>query len=615
MLNNLSINLRVLLLIIIPAIIFGIIGYYSHLHYIKNESNLKNTNESLNTIKAGSNLNSAIDKHYTYILDKLRNGRATWELSTKKAIDGESILFKSFADFNDSLPRDLLDSTVLNKLMEAEKELKFNHASMKKFLVNRTGTDKDWSVFAPYLVDSQYKYSQNLSNVIKTVDEIVLDDVNNNTSNMVGEAFSNSKTITVLILITSLLMFLIGFLIARSIKVAIKELNNVVTGFSEGDFDIRANVVGTDEIAKLSTAFNGLLDDRAVTLGKIDAEHQNLNLSVFSLLQAVADLSERDLTIRATVTEDATGPVADALNLLAEETSNTLKNVKSVAFEVNETSQKVNEHLMSVNKLAMKEQKGALETAEQMNSMLIRLDSIASSAAETNSMADTTSISTKRAHESVTDTLSDMSNIRTTVQETGKRIKQLGERSEEISHVIDIINTIAERTTVLALNASMQAVKAGDAGKGFAVIAEEIQRLAETSRESTNEISTLVNNIQQETNTTIATMDKTIVQVIDGSTKAEDAAIQMQTVLDTTNELVDAVDKIATASLDQVSISEDLKLKAEGILESTQVTGQELLSLTGLSRNMSEYAQQLVASVNVFTLEKKEEVASSNKAV
>jgi len=198
-----------------------------------------------------------------------------------------------------------------------------------------------------------------------------------------------------------------------------------------------------------------------------------------------------------------------------------------------------------------------------------------------------------------------MSNIRVTVQETGKRIKQLGERSEEISNVIDIINTIAERTTVLALNASMQAVKAGDAGKGFAVIAEEIQRLSETSRESTSEISTLVNNIQQETNTTIATMDKTIKQVIDGSTKAGEAVTQMQSVLSSTNELVGAVDKIATASLDQVSISQNLKVKAEGILESTQTTGQELLSLTGLSRNMSEYAQQLVVSVNAFTLEKK----------
>jgi len=255
-----------------------------------------------------------------------------------------------------------------------------------------------------------------------------------------------------------------------------------------------------------------------------------------------------------------------------------------------------------INKLAMKEQERAIETAEQMNLMMERLDSISNSANNTNNMADTASESTKLAHESVTDTLTGMSDIRTTVQETGKRIKQLGERSQEISHVIEIIETIAERTTLLALNASMQAVAAGDEGKGFSVIAEEIQRLAESSRESTGQISTLVRNIQQETNTTIETMDKTIEQVVDGSVKAEDAADQMKKVLDTTSELVSAVDQIANASKDQVTISKDLKHKAENILKSTQVTGQELLSLTGLSRNMSDYAQQLVTSVDVFTL-------------
>jgi len=215
-------------------------------------------------------------------------------------------------------------------------------------------------------------------------------------------------------------------------------------------------------------------------------------------------------------------------------------------------------------------------------------------------MADTASESTKRAHESVTDTLTGMSDIRSTVQETGKRIKQLGERSQEISHVIEIIETIAERTTLLALNASMQAVAAGDEGKGFSVIAEEIQRLAESSRESTGQISTLVRN-------TIETMDKTIEQVVDGSLKAEDAADQMEKVLKTTSELVGAVDQIAVASKDQVNISQDLKNKAEGILKSTQVTGQELLSLTGLSRNMSDYAQQLVTSVDVFKLDEEKQ--------
>lgn len=602
MLNKLSINLRVVILILVPTLFFAFIGYFSHLHYKKNESNLVNTTADLNIIKAGSNLNSAIDNNYTYILDKLKNGRASWKLSTNTAVDGESILLKSFAEFNEALSKNKLDSSLQNQLVEAEKNLKFDFVSMKKFLVNRTGSKQDMNVLAAYLVENQLRYSQNMSKVIEKVDEVILDGVNSNTSSMVDEAFSNTKTISSIIFLTSLFMIIIGFLISRSIKRPTNELTEVVARLSEGEFDARAKIIGNDEIAELSKAFNGLLDDRAVTLSKIDEEHHELNQSVFSLLQAVADLSERDLTIRANVTEDATGPVADALNLLAEETADTLKDVKRVANNVNQASNKVNTHLMSINKLAMKEQSRAIDTADQMNVMIERLDSISNSAENTNTMAGNATDSTKLAHESVTDTLTGMSDIRTTVQETGKRIKQLGERSQEISHVIEIIETIAERTTLLALNASMQAAAAGDEGKGFSVIAEEIQRLAESSRDSTGQISKLVSNIQQETNITIETMDKTIEQVVDGSVKAADAADQMKNVLSTTHELVTAVDQIATASKDQVTISKDLKHKAESILKSTQVTGQELLSLTGLSRNMSEYAQQLVTTVDVFKL-------------
>ncbi len=602
MLNKLSINLRVLMLIVIPLIIFGIVGYSSFKDYKKQEVNLQNTNKNLNIIKVGNKLRESLENNYTFVLSKLRQGKITWEKSTDKAVKGEAIVYQSFEDFNEVLPETLLDQKLLNEFAEAESDLKFDYNFMKKFLVTRTGSQKDTSVLAAYLVETQLRHSDKINKLLNQVDEKLFADINTNTTGMVEQAFESSKLNTALIAIGSLLMIAIGFLIARSIKVAIKELSNVVTGFSEGDFDIRAKVIGTDELATLSTAFNGLLDDRAITLSKIDDEHQELNQSVFSLLQAVADLSDRDLTIRASVTEDATGPVADALNLLAEETADTLKDVKRIANNVNQASNKVNTHLMSINKLAMKEQARAIDTADQMNVMIERLDSISNSAANTNTMAGTATESTKLAHESVSDTLKGMSDIRTTVQETGKRIKQLGERSQEISHVIEIIETIAERTTLLALNASMQAAAAGDEGKGFSVIAEEIQRLAESSGESTGQISKLVSNIQQETNATIETMDRTIEQVVDGSVKAADAAEQMKNVLDTTNELVTAVDQIATSSKDQVSISKDLKHKAESILKSTQVTGQELLSLTGLSRNMSEYAQELVTSVDVFKL-------------
>ncbi|MGK0269800.1 MAG: twitching motility protein PilJ [Cocleimonas sp.] len=602
MLNKLSINSRMLLYIILPIIIFVVIGLISIKSYQENQQAIDISEGTLKTVNLGVKLNKIVKSDYSLLIINLEQGFFSWDTAKTRANQGIEEIKNIFALYNESLSKAILESDDGKAVLEAQEVLLKDFNGIQKHFNSNEGTKEDVSALQTYAVRESFIAAPVLERSIIKITDKEYGSFNIKNSEMISKTEKSSQLILSLLLIGSGLIMLLGYLISRSISRPTKELSNVVERLAEGEYDARVKVSGNDEFFHLGNVFNNLLDDRAVTINKIDEEHQELNQSVFGLLQAVAELSERDLTIRANVTEDATGPVADALNLLAEETSDTLKKVRNVANDVHQASNKVNSHLMSINKLAMKEQERAIETTDQMNLMMDHLNLISDSAASTNIMAGTASASTKLAHESVTDTLTGMSGIRTTVQETGKRIKLLGERSQEISHVIEIIETIAERTTLLALNASMQAVAAGDEGKGFSVIAGEIQRLAESSRESTSQISTLVRNIQQETNSTIETMDKTIEQVIDGSMKAEDAADQMQKVLNTTSELVSAVDQIATASKDQVAISKGLKHKAESILKSTQVTGQELLSLTGLSRNMSDYAQQLVTSVDVFTL-------------
>ena len=602
MLNRLPINTRMLLYVLLPIIIFAITGLLSIKNYKENQQTVDISESTLKTVNLGVELNKVVKTNYSVLVKNLEEGFFSWSKGREKASQGINEIKSIFTLYNESLSTNIIESDDGKAVLKDQQILLSDFNAIKNYLDNNKGTKEDVAALQTYAARKSFIAAPVLERSVVKITDKEYESFNIKNAEMIAKTENSSVLTLSLLLIGSLLIMVVGFLISRSISRPTKELSNVVKRLSEGEYDARIKVSGKDEFFHLGTTFNNLLDDRALTLNKIDEEHQELNQSVFSLLQAVAELSERDLTIRANVTEDATGPVADAINLLAEETADTLKKVKRVATDVHQASYKVNTHLMSINKLAMKEQERAIETADQMNIMMERLDSISNSAANTNTMADSASASTKLAHESVTDTLTGMSNIRTTVQETGKRIKQLGERSQEISHVIEIIENIAEKTTLLALNASMQAIAAGDEGKGFSVIAEEIQHLAESSRESTGQISTLVRNIQQETNTTIETMDRTIEQVIDGSMKAEDAADQMQKVLNTTDELVTAVDQIASASKDQVSISKDLKHKAENILKSTQVTGQELLSLTGLSRNMSDYAQQLVTSVDVFTL-------------
>jgi len=600
MLNKLSINQRMLLLIILPTIVLTLTSFIAYNIITKNTQALEYAELSFETANAANEVNYSITTHYTQLLSNINAGFIYWKAAQQKTEEGIKEIKLSLNRFNNLLTKKEKSSTEIQLLLKQQKRIISSYDNFRKVF----SSSENKNVLNTYVLEKMYPLANTLTSSMQQIGNRKYKESEQLISSTINSSKQTIQQSLLYILGGVVITLILGVLIMRSITNPTNNLTQVVQRLSQGEFDARAKIIGTDEFSKLSKAFNHLLDERANTLENTETEYQKLNQSVFKLLQTVAELSEKNLTIRAEVTEDATGPVADAINLFAEETAATLSQVRDVAAHVNQTSQIVNTHLMSVNKLAIKEQEQAIETTDQMDKMLQRLDAIATSATETNKMADNTKISTEKAHKYVSGTLDGMAEIRETVQETGRRIKVLGERSQEISHVIEIINSIAERTTVLALNASMQAVAAGDAGRGFSVIAEEIQRLAESSRDSTEQISTLVRNIQQETNTTIATMDKTIEQVINGSTRAEDAVQQMKEVLETTTQLIHSVDLIASASHEQVSISKNLKHKAQNILKSTQSTGQELLSLTGLSRKMAEYAQQLVHSVNVFTIDK-----------
>jgi len=202
----------------------------------------------------------------------------------------------------------------------------------------------------------------------------------------------------------------------------------------------------------------------------------------------------------------------------------------------------------------------------------------------------------------VRNTVHSMNDIRNSVSETEKGIKRLGERSQEISSIVEIIKDIAGRTHTLALNAGMQAVAAGEAGRGFSVVADEVQRLAETARESTDQIAALVQSIQAEAAETMATMNKTIDQVVQGSGLAETAGKRMRRTQQTTDKLVTAVAQIAERSKGQLAITDALRGQAIELQESTMATEQELQEQHAQTDNMFTYLRELVQSVRVFKL-------------
>jgi methyl-accepting chemotaxis protein len=394
----------------------------------------------------------------------------------------------------------------------------------------------------------------------------------------------------------------LGFFIFGRIAAPISHLEEVVNKVAQGDLTARALIKTADELETLSSAFNGLLDDRLTALAKAEQENEQLNNSIIELLKATFQLSQRDLTVQVPVTEDVTGPLADAINQMATETSKVLVNVRHITEQVETASHQVKEQGDNVSRVAETEREVVDTTMAELSAAAEAMNKIAEVAQSCNELASQATRTTQTALTTVTSTVDGMGEIRETIHETEKRIKRLGERSQEISSIVDIINNIAERTHVLALNASMQAAAAGDAGRGFSVVADEVQRLAESSRNATSQISALVKNIQVETNETIATMDKTIGQVVEGSRLAERAGEQMKDTQNTTANLVQVVEQIAMASRQQAQISNELRERAGIIQTSTQETGKQLEEQTFQTIQLVNFSNQLMESVRVFKL-------------
>ena len=395
---------------------------------------------------------------------------------------------------------------------------------------------------------------------------------------------------------------ILGGLIFQSIAAPIKRISDTVHRVSEGDMTARANLSGTDELATLGGTLDELLTDKVASLNRSEEENKTLNESIINLLRAVSRLSQRDLTINVPVTEDVTGPLADAINKLTRDTSTVLAKVTDVAERVEAASEQVDNKANIVKSVAMTQQHDLAETAEALAQASIELNEIVIAANQCNEIAEHADKSTQVATETVTDTLKGMTVIRETINEAGKRIKRLGERSQEISTVVDLIKDIAERTHVLALNSSVQAAAAGDAGRGFAVIADEVQRLAENAKRATSEISSLVKNIQIETNDTMSTMEKTIGYVVEGSRLAESAGLQMTETQQITSTLVSAVKEISENTERQAEISNQLRERAQVINQSTHDTTREIDEQLTQTRSLTDFCKQLISSVKIFKL-------------
>ena len=349
---------------------------------------------------------------------------------------------------------------------------------------------------------------------------------------------------------------------------------------------------------------NAALVASVIAAREKEVENDNINNSAILLLQAVSQMAGRDLCVRAPVTQDVVGTVADSINGLAEEMQRVLQGVSSVAEQVRGAATRVRSQAQLVQDTAQAERQRLGRMRQTLGRTTEVMVEVAQRADLSKNAASDATYATESALATVNATVDGMQAIRATIAETEKRIKRLGERSQEITSMVNLINTIAERTHVLALNAAMQAAVAGEAGRGFAVVAEEVQRLAESSRQATQQIAGLVGNIQVETQEAISTVGRTIDQVVQGSQQAQNAGEQMRHTKLMTAELVTQVRDIASAAEAQKLLSAQLLDSVQQIDISTEQTAAQIQEQNLQTERLQEAARQLVQAVGVFRLDK-----------
>jgi len=336
-----------------------------------------------------------------------------------------------------------------------------------------------------------------------------------------------------------------------------------------------------------------------------ETNERNQN-AILRLLDELADLADGDLTTTATVTEDFTGAIADSINFTIDQLRILVARINETAVNVSAAAQETQQtalHLAEASEHQAQEIAGA---SAAVNEMAVTIDQVSANAAESAAVAErAVSIATNGA-KVVQNTINGMDTIREQIQDTSKRIKRLGESSQEIGDIVSLINDIADQTNILALNAAIQASMAGDAGRGFAVVADEVQRLAERSAAATKQIEALVKTIQNDTNEAVISMEQTTSEVVRGARLAQDAGVALEEIETVSNNLAELIQNISNAARQQASSAGHISNTMNVIQEITTQTSAGTSATAQSIGNLAEMALDLRESVAGFKLPEEE---------
>jgi twitching motility protein PilJ len=336
---------------------------------------------------------------------------------------------------------------------------------------------------------------------------------------------------------------------------------------------------------------------------KVTADlNQRNQEAILRLLDEMGSLAEGDLTVRATVTEDITGAIADSINFAVEALRSLVTTINETAVQVAAAAQETQATAMHLAEAAEQQAQQITSASAAINEIAVSIDEVSKNSAESADVAQRSVQIAGKGAAIVRQTIQGMDNIRDQIQETSKRIKRLGESSQEIGSIVELINDIAEQTNILALNAAIQAASAGDAGRGFAVVADEVQRLAERASNATKRIETLVQTIQSDTNEAVTSMEQTTAEVVAGARLAEDAGLALGEIEKVSNDLADLIQNISEAARQQSAAATNISATMNVIQEITTQTSVGASQTAESIGNLAQLAADLRRSVADFKL-------------
>ncbi len=414
-----------------------------------------------------------------------------------------------------------------------------------------------------------------------------------------------------------ILAAVLALLLSQRATRPIIDATAAVVELGKGNLDTRLAVKGQDEMAQLGGNINlmaGQLQEfialqeeqtrqSAELAEKERLRSESIQNELITLLSDVEGAASGDLTVRAQISAGEIGIVADFFNAIVESLRDVVSQVKIATLQVNNS---VNTNNASIRTLASdatlqaEQLDDALQSVEQMTDSIQQVASNAKEAADASNLAATTAETGSIAIEqSATSILQ----LRQTVAETTKKVKRLGEASQQISKVVVLIDQIALKTNMLAVNASIEAARAGEEGRGFAVVAEEVGALAAQSATATKEIARIVESIQQETSEVVESMEASTLQVVEGTNKVEDARKSLSQIVDVARKVNELFQGISTATTSQVQTSQSVKLVMENLSTQSQKSSTTSREVSIALQETADVASKLQASVETFRVD------------